>query len=186
MTQEIKKLIDLVESKGKQLELIKLPYGRSSLAPIMSKQTIDYHYGKLAQGYVDRYNKKQGDPVFNEAGAFLHNILFSQFSSPKPSNQPSGASLNLIKKKYGGFKEFKEKFKEEAMKIQGSGWIYMSRTGEIKTIKNHQIKNDIALLIDWWEHAWALDYGADKQRYLDRIWQLINWDRVNIRIYAGK
>lgn len=186
MTQEIQKLIDLVESKGKQLEVIKLPYSRSSLAPVMSKQTLDYHYGKLAQGYAERYNKKQGDPTFNEAGVFLHNILFSQFKSPQPSNQPSGASLALIKKKYGGFKEFKEKFKEEAMKIQGSGWIYMSRLGEIKPIKNHQIKNDIALLIDWWEHAWALDYGADKQRYLDRIWQIINWDRVNIRIYAGK
>ena len=186
MTQAIKQLINLVESKSKQLELNKLPYGRSALAPIMSKSTIDYHYGKLAQGYVDRFNKGEGDPAFNEAGAFLHNILFSQFQSPKPSNQPRGASLSLINKKYGSFKEFKEKFKTEAMKIQGSGWVYMSRTGEIKTIKNHQIKNDIALLIDWWEHSWALDYGADKKRYLENVWQLINWDRVNIRIYAGK
>jgi superoxide dismutase, Fe-Mn family len=186
MTQDIKHFIDLVESKGKQLELNKLPYGRSALEPVMSKKTIDYHYGKLAQGYVDRFNKGEGDPTFNEAGAFLHNILFSQFQHPRPSNQPRGASLTLINKKYGSFKDFKEKFQTEAMKIQGSGWIYLSRTGEIKTIKNHQIKNDIALLIDWWEHAWALDYGADKKRYLERIWQLINWDRVNIRIYAGK
>ena len=97
MTQDIKQLITLVESKGKELELIKLPYGRGSLSPIMSKATIDYHYGKLAQGYVDRYNKGEGDPTFNEAGAFLHNILFSQFQHPRPSNQPRGASLNLIK-----------------------------------------------------------------------------------------
>jgi superoxide dismutase len=81
---------------------------------------------------------------------------------------------------------FKEKMKIEAMKIQGSGWIYMARNGEIKTIKNHQIKNDIALLIDWWEHAWAKDYGADKAKYFDRIWRIINWDKVNSRIASGK
>jgi Fe-Mn family superoxide dismutase len=105
---------------------------------------------------------------------------------PKNTNHPKGASLALIDRRYGSFKDFKEKMKVEAMKIQGSGWIYMARNGDIKTIKNHQIKNDIALLIDWWEHAWAKDYGANKSKYLDNIWRCINWDRVNIRIYAGK
>ena len=105
---------------------------------------------------------------------------------PKNSNKPTGASLSLINRKYKSFDKFKEEIKKEAMKIQGSGWIYMSRTGDIKTIKNHQIKNDIALLIDWWEHAWAKDYASNKARYLDNIWRCINWDRVNIRIYAGK
>ena len=62
----------------------------------------------------------------------------------------------------------------------------MARNGDLKTIKNHQIKNDIALLIDWWEHSFVLDYGADKKRYLDKIWKIINWDRVNVRIYSGK
>jgi Fe-Mn family superoxide dismutase len=68
------------------------------------------------------------------------------------------------------------------MTIQGSGWIYMSRSGEIKIIKNHQIKKDIALLIDWWEHAWALDYQSDKKSYLENIWRIINWDIVNTRL----
>ena len=105
---------------------------------------------------------------------------------PKNANAPKGASLNLINRRYGDFKSFKEEFKKEAMKIQGSGWIYMARNGDLKTIKNHQIKNDIALLIDWWEHSFVLDYGADKKRYLDKIWKIINWDRVNVRIYSGK
>ena len=78
MNADIRHLIDLVEAKGKVLELNKLPYGRSALAPVMSQATIDYHYGKLARGYVDRFNKGEGDKTFNEAGAFLHNIFFPQ------------------------------------------------------------------------------------------------------------
>jgi Fe-Mn family superoxide dismutase len=184
---EIRNLIDLVESKNKEkLVLEKLPFGRGSLAPVMSKNTIDYHYGELAKGYVDRYNKGEGDPAFNEAGAYLHNIFFPQLMTPKNGNSPVGASLQLINRKYGSFKDFKEQMKEEAMKIQGSGWIYMSRSGDIKVIKNHQKRTDIALLIDWWEHAWAKDYGSAKARYFDNIWRCINWNKVNIRIYAGK
>jgi len=184
---DIRNLINLVEAKAKhELVLEKLPYNRSGLAPVMSQATIDYHYGELAKGYVDRYNKGEGDATFNEAGAFLHNIYFPQLMPPKSNNQPTGASLALINRKYSSFKDFKEEMKAEAMKIQGSGWIYMSRTGEIKTIKNHQIKNDIALLIDWWEHAWAKDYSSNKAKYFDNIWRCINWDKVNIRIYAGK
>jgi len=184
---DIRNLIDLVESKSKQdLVLEKLPFGRGSLAPVMSKNTIDYHYGELAKGYVDRYNKGEGDPAFNEAGAYLHNIFFPQLMPPKAGNAPVGASLQLIDRKYGSFKEFKERMKEEAMKIQGSGWIYLSRSGDIKVIKNHQKRTDIALLIDWWEHSWAKDYGSNKAKYFDNIWRCINWNKVNIRIYAGK
>ncbi len=185
--QDIKDLIQLVEAKSKkQLTLNRLPYTRSGLAPVMSKATIDYHYGDLAKGYVDRFNKGEGDATFNEAGAYLHNIFFPQMMPPKVGNKPVGASAALINRKYGSFDKFKEAVKKEAMKIQGSGWIYMSRTGEIKTIKNHQIKTDIAMLIDWWEHAWAKDYGANKQKYLNNIWRIINWEKVNVRIYAGK
>lgn len=185
--QDIKDTIQLIEANSKkQLTLNKLPYNRSGLAPVMSKATIDYHYGELAKGYVERYNKGEGDSAFNEAGAYLHNIFFPQLMSPKVGNKPTGASLALINRKYGSFDKFKEAIKKEAMKIQGSGWIYMSRSGEIKTIKNHQIKTDIALLIDWWEHAWAKDYGANKQKYLNNIWRIINWEKVNVRIYAGR
>jgi Fe-Mn family superoxide dismutase len=68
------------------------------------------------------------------------------------------------------------------MKIQGSGWVYLSTGGDIKTIKNHAVRTDIALLVDWWEHAWALDYQSDKEKYLDNIWKIINWDVVNNRL----
>jgi superoxide dismutase, Fe-Mn family len=177
-------IIDLLESSEK-LEQADLPYSRSALAPVLSKSNIDNHYGKLYKGYVDRYNKKEGDRAFNEAGAFLHNIWFTQFRAPKNANSPNGASLALINKHFGNYKDFKEDMKIEAMKLQGSNWIYLSRSGQIKTIRNHQKKTDIILLIDWWEHAWT-DYGSDKKKYFDNIWRIMNWETINRRIYTGK
>lgn len=176
-------LITIVESAAKEeLFLAKLPYKKNALAPVMSEDTVNYHYGKLARGYVDRYNKGEGDADFNEAGAYLHNIFFPQLQAPKSSNKPKEASLALINKKYGDYDSFKKEISTVAMKIQGSGWVYMSRNGTIKTIKNHEIKRDIALLIDWWEHAWSLDYQHDKARYLENFWKIVNWDIINQRL----
>jgi len=179
-------LINLVESKSKQdLVQADLPYARTDLDPVLSKESLDYHYGRLHRSYVDRYNSGEGDSDFNEAGAFLHNIFFPQLQAPQRNNQPHGASDELIRRKYGSFEKFQEELNQVAMGIQGSGWVYMSRLGEIKTIKNHEIKKDIALLIDWWEHSFALDYQADKAKYLKNIWRIINWETVNRRIYGG-
>jgi Fe-Mn family superoxide dismutase len=176
------KVNDLLTESKKELVLEKLPYDKKELDPIMSQDTIDYHYGKLAAGYVKRYNAGEGDAKFNEAGAFLHNIFFPQMMEPKGGNKPSGTSKELIDRKYGSFEKFKEEFTKVAMGIQGSGWVYMSKNGDIKTIVNHQVKNDIAMLVDWWEHAWALDYEHDKSKYLTNIWRIINWDTVNRRL----
>jgi Fe-Mn family superoxide dismutase len=180
----MREIIGLTEDK-KKLELKKLPYSMTGLNPVMSKSTLENHYGKLARGYVDRYNKGEGDASFNEAGAYLHNIFFPQLRAPKNGNTPTGASLALINRHFGSFVDFKKDLEIEAMKLQGSNWIYLSRNGQIKTIKNHAIRTDIALLIDWWEHAFIQDYGADKKKYLKNIWSIINWDYVNRRIYAG-
>lgn len=177
------KLNDFLIEAKQQLVQEKLPYNKKDLDPVMSEATIDYHYGKLAAGYVKKYNAGEGDAKFNEAGAYLHNVFFPQLHAPKSGNKPSGASKELIESKFGDFDLFKEKFAETAMAIQGSGWVYLSKKGEIKTITNHQIKNDIALLVDWWEHAWALDYQSDKAKYLNNIWRIINWEVVNSRLY---
>lgn len=175
-----RQLITLVEQKGQaDLKQAKLPYARDKLDPVLSQSTLDYHYGKLYKGYVDKYNSGEGDADFNEAGAFLHEIYFTQLMPPANGNKPAGAISALINEKFGSFVEFQKEFTGEAMKIQGSGWIYLSRNGQIKTIKNHQIKRDIALLVDWWEHSWALDYQSDKAGYLKNIWRCIDWDKVN-------
>jgi Fe-Mn family superoxide dismutase len=166
----------------KTLEQAPLSYKSDDLEPSISENTIDYHYGKLYKAYVDRYNKGDGDPDFNEAGAFLHDILFRQYQKPTSSNAPAHISENFINKYFTSFDNFKDAFEKEAMSIQGSGWVYLARDGSIKTIKNHQIKMDIVLLVDWWEHAWALDYQADKKAYLRNQWKIINWNLIGSRI----
>lgn len=177
---DIRNTINLLEDKAK-LEQIKLPYSKGSLSPVMSSALIDLHYGKLYKGYVDRYNKKEGDSNFNEAGAYLHSIFFSQFKTPGVS-RPTGQILDIINRQHSNFVNFKKAFKEEAMKVQGSGWIYLSKSGQIKTIKNHAKRTDIALLVDMWEHAFQNDYGSKKDKYLDNIWRIIDWAAVNRRL----
>ena len=164
------------------LSLEKVKYKYEDLEPVMSKDTLKYHRDNLAAGYVKRYNEGKGDKKFNEAGAFLHNIFFPQLKPPSASNKPFGVSLTLIGEKYETFDNFKEEFQRVAMSIQGSGWVYMSTNGDIKTIKNHEVKKDIVLLVDWWEHAWALDYQSDKKKYLNNIWKIIDWERINDRL----
>jgi len=179
---EIRHLIDLIEAKSsKKLTLEDLPYGMSALAPVISQRNLTNHYDKLARGYVDRYNRGEGDLTFNEAGAELHNLFFAQFRAPRSPNNPTGSIAELIKRKFGNFSGFKSEILKTAMSLQGSHWIYLSRNGEIKTIKNHARRNDIKLLIDWWEHAWYLDYGADKKRYLDNFWRVVNWSVISSR-----
>lgn len=170
------------ETKPAQLKQTPLNYSRESLDPVLSKDTMDYHYGKLYKTYVDRYNSKEGDRDFNEAGAYLHSLYFSQFREPRGTNKPTGITLEFIEKHFKSWDNFKNEFEKVAMTIQGSGWVYLSRNGQLKTIKNHQIKNDIVILIDWWEHAWALDYQADKAKYLKNIWRIIDWTIINTRI----
>ena len=169
----------LREGKPDSLKIEALPYGVKDLAPVMSRDTLDYHYEELAKAYAKRYNAGEGDPDFNEAGVFLHNILFQQYQKPSDDNLPTGKVLALIDKHYTSFTGFKEAFLKEAMSIQGSGWVYLARDGKIKTIVNHDIKKDIVVLVDWWEHAWALDYQSDKKKYLENQWKIINWEHVN-------
>ena len=178
----IKNVILNEDTPSKELELLPLPYSKTDLHPVISEDALFYHYNKLAQTYVDRYNAREGDLDFNEAGAFLHNLYFPQFQAHSTSNEPNGPALEFIIKHYKSFDNFKKKFKETAMGIQGSGWVYLARDGDIKVIENHQTRQDIVLLVDWWEHAWALDYQSDKEKYLDNIWRIINWDVINARL----
>jgi Fe-Mn family superoxide dismutase len=90
--------------------------------------------------------------------------------------------LTIINRNHKDFSDFKEKFREAALKIQGSGWIYLSKSGHIKIIHNHAKRTDIALLVDWWEHAYQKDYGTNKKKYIDSIWRIMDWDAINRRL----
>ncbi len=162
----------------------KLSFKKNELEPVMSEATLDYHYSGLAAKYFERYNADEGDPNFNYGGAILHNLFFGNLTVPQSANNPVGTSKELIDKKYGSFEKFKEAFEKEFMAAQGSNWIYMDTSGTLRTIHNHEYKKTmkIALLVDAWEHAWALDYQQDKAKYLTNIWRIINWSIVNDRL----
>jgi len=164
------------------LRTLPLKYSKSDLKPIMSPETLDYHFEHLAKNYAKNYNAHKGDPDFNKAGNFLHNIFFAQFQKPRVNNEPTGKVLEFINKYYTSFDKFKDRLKKVAMKIQGSGWVYLSTKGKIRVIHNHKVRSDIVLLIDWWEHAWALDYQSDKGKYLDNIWKIINWRVIKRKV----
>lgn len=184
IARTIREDLEILEASTKpaKLETTPLPYGIKDLSPVMSADTLEYHFENLAKGYARRYNAGEGNADFNRAGSYLHNRFFPQFRAPRSGNRPRGAVLQLIEDKFKTYEDFQAAVKDTAMKIQGSGWVYLSTGGDIKTIANHAVRTDIALLIDWWEHAWALDYQSDKERYLDNIWRIIDWSVINERL----
>lgn len=183
MQHQIRYDIDLLEASTRpaKLETTPLPYGEKDLDPVLSKENIIYHYEHLAKGYAKRYNAGEGNADFNRAGSFLHNKFFPQLRAPKGANRPKGAVLELIETNFKTYEDFKAEFKTVAMAIQGSGWCYLSTSGTIKTIPNHQVRTDICVLVDWWEHAWS-DYQWEKEKYLDNMWKIINWDVCSERL----
>lgn len=180
----MREYITLLEEKSKpqDIEIIALNFTESEVKPVMSSDTLELHYEKLAKTYAKRYNNNEGDKEFNYAGVFLHNLWFTQFREVRNNNNPNGPMLGFINKHFGSYDDFKDEFLEEAMTIQGSGWAYLSYDGKIKTIKNHEVRDDILLLVDWWEHAFVLDYGSDKKKYLSELWKIINWNVISTRL----
>lgn len=182
----MREIINLFEEKKEDLMTPTLDYKAGDLEPVFSKATIDYHFGKLAKGYAKRYNAGEGDAKFNKDGHVLHAIYFPQFKKPRSANRPTGQIAEFIDRKFGSYEDLKVKMKEEAMKIQGSGWIFVNNSGDIETIKNHELTGDskrVIILVDWWEHAWALDYQADKSKYFDNIWKIMDWSVISQRLY---
>lgn len=172
------------EKDDREVVQTRLAFGKDELEPVMSKATLDYHYDGLAAKYFERYNKGEGDLSFNYGGAMLHNLFFTNLRPAKAGNKPQGTVAELINSKYENFEKFKDAVEKQAMAIQGSGWVYMDPDGKLHTIPNHEYKKTmkIVLLIDWWEHAWALDYQQNKAKYLENIWRIIDWEIVNDRV----
>lgn len=173
----------LLEEKSveENLEIVPLSYKFDDLQPVLSRESVKFHYDVLAKGYADKFNAGVGNREFQYAGYFLHNIWFTQFRPTKRNNVPIAPLGNFIKSRWDSWNNFTDKFTEEALKLEGSGWIYLATDGKIKTIHNHEVRNDIVILVDMWEHAFQPDYGSDKERYLQNIWRIMNWNMLNSR-----
>jgi len=172
------------EQKEEQLELQALPYKITDLSPVLSKENVDYHYDILSRGYVNRYNNNEGDPDFNYGGAKLHNLWWQQFKPAKETSKFDGPIKQTIDANYGDLKGLEEKLVEAAMTIQGSGWVYLTKTGTIKTTPNQSYKPDVFMPIDMWEHSFT-DYVPAKDakvKYIKAVLKLIDWNAINRRL----
>jgi len=191
-----------------QFEMIQLPYGQDALSPVISEETIAYHYGKHLQAYVNNLNAllpgsgfedktleyivcHSEGAAFNNAGQILnHNMYFSQFRSPQENNVPTGKIAELIDRQFGSFEAFKAEFEKKGTTLFGSGWVWLSADleGQLYITQEINAGNPVTkgltplLTFDVWEHAYYLDYQNQRPAHLAALWQIINWDVVNDRI----
>jgi Fe-Mn family superoxide dismutase len=186
-------------------ELPALPYARNALEPVISQETIEYHYGKHHQTYVTNLNnlipgtefenmsledivKKSSGGVFNNsAQVWNHTFYWNCLRSPSEGNAPSGTLADAINAAFGSFEEFKKKFSTSAATNFGSGWTWLVKNAdgsvELLNMSNAgtalTAEGKTALLtVDVWEHAYYVDYRNARPKYLEAIWQCINWDFV--------
>lgn len=191
-----------------QFEVIQLPYGQDALSPVISEETIAYHYGKHLQAYVNNLNAllpgsgfedktleyivcHSEGAAFNNAGQILnHNMYFSQFRSPQENNVPTGKIAEMIDRQFGSFEAFKAEFEKKGATLFGSGWVWLSADleGQLYITQEINAGNPVTkgltplLTFDVWEHAYYLDYQNQRPAHLAALWQIINWDVVNDRI----
>lgn len=190
-------------------EMPKLPYAANALEPVMSEQTINFHYGKHLQAYVNNLNnlvpgtefenktveeivaKAPDGPIFNNAGQVLnHTLYFLQFS-PKPvHSEPIGKLAEAIKRDFGSFDNFKKEFTAASVGLFGSGWSWLSvdKEGKLHITKEANGGNPIRqgftplLGFDVWEHAYYLDYQNRRPDHINALWNIVDWDIVSARL----
>ena len=190
-------------------ELPELGYQFGDLAPMMSQETIAFHYGKHFQTYVDNLNrlvdgskyegmslgelvrKAPEGPIADNAGqVHNHMLFFEQLAPSQHAKQPTGEFRFLAEQSFGSFEKMIEQLDNAAASFFGSGWTFlaMNELGELKILSlpngdNPLRYNLIPLLaIDVWEHAYYLDYQNRRRDYLKNLWLLINWHVVSGRI----
>ena len=183
------------------IELPPLPWARESLAPHISAETIDYHYGKHHQTYVTNLNnqikgtefenqdlvsiiKKAQGGVFNNAAQVWNHTFYWNSLSPKGGGEPSGKLADGIKKAFGGFSQFKEEFTKTAVGTFGSGWAWLVQRpdGNLGLVSTSNAGTPITgtdvplLTCDVWEHAYYIDYRNARPKYIEAFWNLANYD----------
>ena len=190
-------------------ELPELGYQFGDLAPMISQETIAFHYGKHFQTYVDNLNRlvdgskyeglslgdlvrkaPEGAIADNAGQVFNHTLFFEQLTPARKAKQPTGEFLFLVEQSFGSLENMIEQLDKAAASFFGSGWTFlaMDEKGELKILSLPNGDNPLRynltplLAIDVWEHAYYLDYQNRRKDYLKNLWLLINWHVVSARI----
>jgi Fe-Mn family superoxide dismutase len=180
-----------------------LPYARDALAPHISAETIDFHYGKHHQAYADNLNKqiagtefealdleaiirKSQGGMFNNAAQVWNHTFYWNCLSPNGGGEPKGKLGDAINAAFGSFQAFKDQFTQTALTTFGSGWAWLVQRpgGSLALVSTSNAAtpltgSDTALLTcDVWEHAYYVDYRNARAKYVEAFWNLVNWDFV--------
>ncbi|GGA51104.1 superoxide dismutase [Dyella nitratireducens] len=184
------------------IELPPLPYEKNALEPNISAETLEFHHDKHHQAYVTNLNnlikgtefenasledivKKSSGGVFNNAAqTWNHTFYWHSMRSPKSDNKPAGKLADAIDKAFGSFDKFKEEFKKSAVGNFGSGWTWLVQRpdGSLGIVNTSNAATPITgsdkplFTIDVWEHAYYIDYRNARPSYVDKFWDLVNWD----------
>lgn len=187
--------------------LPELPYSKDALAPHISVETIDYHYGKHHNTYVTNLNnltkgtefenmplidvvKKSTGGMFNNAAQVYNHTFYWNCLKPKGGGEPNGKLASAITKDFGSFSQFKEKFTAAAQTQFGSGWAWLVQKQD-GTLAITQTSNagcpltegqTPLLTCDVWEHAYYIDYRNARPNYINAFWNLVNWDFANAQM----
>jgi len=185
-------------------KLPELPYAMDALQPHISKETLEFHYGKHHTAYVTNLNnlvpgtefdnlsleeiikKAPVGGIFNNAAQVWNHSFYWNCLSPKGGGEPKGKLLDLINESFGSFDKFKEQFTKSAVTNFGSGWTWLVQNGNGKLELINTSNADTALTsgktplltCDVWEHAYYVDYRNARPKYVDAFWNLVNWDFV--------
>jgi superoxide dismutase, Fe-Mn family len=190
-------------------DMPKLPYATDALAPVISQQTIEFHYGKHLQAYVNNLNSlvpgtefegktveeivttAPDGAIFNNAGQVLnHTLYFTQFAGKPSQSEPSGKLAEAIVNDFGSFDNFKKEFTAAAVGLFGSGWAWLSvdKSGKLHITKETNGSNPLRaglkplLGFDVWEHSYYLDYQNRRADHVTALWSIIDWAVVGSRL----
>ncbi|MDD6889409.1 MAG: superoxide dismutase [Bacteroidales bacterium] len=184
-----------------------LPYAANALAPVISADTINFHYGKHEKAYIDNLNNLLvGSPFENDDlediirnadnGALLNNAaqawnhIFYFFSfSPDGGGSPSGNLANAINRDFGSFDSFQQQFEKACISLFGSGWVWLAydSTRHLHIIQEPNAGNPLRkfltplLTFDVWEHAYYLDYQNRRADAIHALWDIIDWPTIQSR-----
>jgi len=188
-------------------ELPKLPYALDALEPYISKRTLEFHYGKHHQAYVNNLNKlipgtefenatlddivmRSSAGIFNNGAQVWNHTFYWHCMKPQGGGEPAGDLLEAIVKNFGSFAEFKEKFSTAAATLFGSGWAWLVKKddGTLAIVQESNAGNPMRngtkplLTCDVWEHAYYLDKQNLRPDYIADFWKLVDWNAVAGRL----